>query len=170
MRHLVEDLLLLARLDGRAPEVRDELDLDDLVHEAADALRRAGTVEVVVEPLPALRVRGDRAQLARVLQNLTDNAQRHAAGTVHLALRRRGDRAVVQVRDDGPGVAPADREVIFERFTRLDEARARDRGGSGLGLAISREIAAAHAGSLQLLDADTAAGAVFQLDLPLSNG
>ncbi len=170
MRRLVEDLLLLARLDGNAPVVRHEVDLDDLVHEAADALRRTGTVQVAVDPLPALRVRGDRAQLARVLQNLTDNAQRHATSTVHLALLRRGDRAVVQVRDDGPGVAPVDRERIFERFTRLDEARARDRGGSGLGLAISREIARSHGGSLQVLDGEAGTGAVFEVDLPLWNG
>ncbi len=170
MRRLVEDLLLLARLDGNAPIVRHEVDLDDLVHEAADALRRAGAVRVDVDPLPALRVNGDPAQLARVLQNLTDNARRHARTTVHLALLDRGDRAVVQVRDDGPGIAPEDRERIFERFTRLDEARARDRGGSGLGLAISREIARAHGGSLEVLDSEAGTGAVFEVDLPLWNG
>jgi signal transduction histidine kinase len=63
-----------------------------------------------------------------------------------------------------------DRERIFERFTRLDEARARDRGGSGLGLAISREIARSHGGSLQVLDGEAGTGAVFEVDLPLWNG
>lgn len=166
MRDLVDDLLLLARLDGHVPLVREEVDLDDLLHDAAESLRRTSAL-VVVDPVPALRVSGDPAQLARVLRNLADNAQRHARTTVWLSLRRDGDWAMVSVRDDGPGVPVADQQRIFDRFTRLDEARARDRGGSGLGLAISREIAQAHGGSLRLVSAETAAGASFELRLPL---
>ena len=168
MARLVDDLLLLARLDGRAPLVEREVDLDDVVHAEAQWLRRsASPLAVEVTPLPALRVRGDEAQITRILRNLTDNARRHARTTVSLALRREGRCAVVTVRDDGAGIAVADRERIFNRFTRLDEARGRDHGGSGLGLAISRAVAQAHGGSLVVADATGPAGAVFELRLPL---
>jgi signal transduction histidine kinase len=168
MQRLVEDLLLLARLDGRLPLVQDDVDLDDVVHDEAERLRRHNTVTVAVVPLPALRVRGDGARLAQVVRNLADNAARHGDATVSLSLRRDGDWAVVQVADDGPGVPSEHRERIFDRFTRLDQARARDSGGSGLGLAISREIAQAHGGSLTLLARAEPSGAVFELRLPLA--
>lgn len=168
IQHLVEDLLLLARLDGRIPLAQDEVDLDDVVHEEAERLRRHAAVTVHVAPLPALRVQGDGARLAQVVGNLADNAARHAATTVSLSLRRDGDLAVVQVADDGPGVPLEDRVRIFDRFTRLDEARARDSGGSGLGLAISQEIAQAHGGSLTLLPGQTQTGAIFELRLPVA--
>jgi len=166
MQHLVEDLLLLARLDGRLPLAHDEVDLDDVVHDEAEHLRRHGSVTVHVLPLPALRIRGDGARLAQVVRNLADNAARHGATTVTLSLRRDGDWAVVRVADDGPGVPAEHQDRIFERFTRLDQARARDSGGSGLGLAISREIAQAHGGSLTLLVGVAASGAVFELRIP----
>ena len=169
MRRLVEDLLLLARLDGQIPLAHDEVDLDEVVHEEADSLRRHSKLRVVVDPLPALRVRGDAAQLARVVRNLTDNAERYAVATVWLSLRGDGDLAVVRVADDGPGVPPEHRERIFDRFTRLDQARARDRGGSGLGLAISREIAQAHGGSLHLVPPTGPHGAAFEMRLPLTS-
>ena len=168
MQHLVEDLLLLARLDGRLPLAEEEVDMDDVVHEEAERLRRHAAVTVHVVPLPALRVRGDGARLAQVVGNLADNAARHAATTVSLSLRREGEWAVVQVADDGPGVPLEHRLRIFDRFTRLDQARARDSGGSGLGLAISREIAQAHFGSLTLLPGAAESGAVFELRLPMA--
>jgi signal transduction histidine kinase len=168
MARLVDDLLLLARLDGRAPRVEREVDLDDVVHEEAQWLRRtAAPLAVEVAPLPALRVRGDQTQIARILRNLTDNARRHARTTISLSLGREGTSAVVTVRDDGDGIAPEDRERVFDRFTRLDDARDRDHGGSGLGLAISRAIAQAHGGSLVVADETGSGGAIFQLRLPL---
>ena len=166
MQHLVEDMLLLARLDGHIPLAQDEVDLDDVVHEEAERLRRHAAVTVHVAPLPALRVHGDGARLAQVVGNLADNAARHAATTVSLSLRLDGDCAVVQVADDGPGVPLENRIRIFDRFTRLDEARARDSGGSGLGLAISQEIARAHGGSLTLLPGQSQTGTIFELRLP----
>ncbi|MPV90164.1 HAMP domain-containing protein, partial [Georgenia ruanii] len=166
MRRLVDDLLLLARLDGQVPVPRREVDLDDVVHEQAARLRRLGRVRVDVAPLPALRVLGDVDQLGQVVRNLVDNAARHARTTVTVSLRQRQGEAVLRVGDDGAGVPPDQRERIFDRFTRLDEARGRDHGGSGLGLAISRAIAAAHGGSLVLADA-AGPGAVFELRLPL---
>lgn len=170
IQHLVEDLLLLARLDGRIPLAHDEVDVDDVVHQEAERLRRHASVAVDVAPLPAVRVLGDGARLAQVVANLADNAARHAATAVSLSLRRDGDVAVVQVADDGPGVPPEDRTRIFDRFTRLDQARARDSGGSGLGLAISQEIARAHGGSLSLLEVEARTGAVFELRLPVAPG
>ena len=168
MQHLVEGLLLLARLDGRIPLAQNEIDLDDVVHEEAERLRKHAAVLVHVVPLPALRIRGDGARLAQVVRNLADNAARHAATTVSLSLLKDGDWAVVQVADDGPGVPLEHRIRIFDRFTRLDQARARDSGGSGLGLAISREIAQAHGGSLSLLPEVAESGTVFELRLPLA--
>jgi signal transduction histidine kinase len=168
IQRLVEDLLLLARLDGHIPLAQDEVDLDDVVHEEAGRLRRHAAVTVHVALLPALRVQGDGARLAQVVGNLADNAARHAATTVTLSLRRDGDLAVVQVADDGPGVPREDRIRIFDRFTRLDKARARDSGGSGLGLAISREIASAHGGSLTLLPGQAQTGAIFELRVPVA--
>jgi len=167
MARLVDDLLLLARLDGRAPRAAREVDLDDVVHGEAQWLRRTTDLDVDVEPLPALRVLGDQTQLARVLRNLTDNARRHARTTVSLSLRQAGPSAVVTVRDDGAGIAPADRERVFDRFTRLDEARARDQGGTGLGLAISRAIARSHGGDLVVGDGTGPGGAALELRLPL---
>ncbi|WP_448071865.1 ATP-binding protein [Georgenia yuyongxinii] len=166
MRRLVDDLLLLARLDGQVPVPQREVDLDDVVHKQAARLRKLGRVQVETMPLPALRVRGDADQLARVVRNLTDNAARHARTTVSLSLREANGEAVLRVADDGAGVPPDQRERIFDRFTRLDEARGRDQGGSGLGLAISRAIATAHGGSLQLVESG-GSGARFELRLPL---
>jgi len=168
IQHLVEDLLLLARLDGHIPLAQNEVDLDDVVHGEAERLRRHATVTVHVAPLPALRVQGDGARLGQVVGNLADNAARHAATTVSFSLRRDANFAVIQVADDGPGVPLDDRSRIFDRFTRLDEARARDSGGSGLGLAISREIAHAHGGSLTLLPQHAQTGATFELQIPIA--
>jgi signal transduction histidine kinase len=113
-------------------------------------------------------VTGSRGQLERVLDNLLDNAGRHARSAVVVTVRRDGDRnAVVEVGDDGDGVPAGDRERIFERFVRLDEARARDDGGAGLGLAIARDVAARHGGTLTVRDAPTG-GALFELRLPIA--
>jgi signal transduction histidine kinase len=109
-------------------------------------------------------VTGDRLKLARLLTNLLDNAERHAESTIIVTLRR-NEQAVLEVLDDGAGIAPDQREVVFRRFTRLDASRSRDAGGTGLGLPIAREIAQAHRGSLKIEDSDT--GARFVLRLPI---
>ncbi|MFC7582825.1 ATP-binding protein [Nonomuraea antimicrobica] len=104
-------------------------------------------------------------QLIRVLDNLLANAQRHASSAVVVSVERDGGEAVLAVTDDGPGVAPANRERIFERFVRLDDSRRRDPNGSGLGLAISRDIARTHRGTLKVEDSPQ--GARFALRLPI---
>lgn len=144
---LVDDLLLLARMDEGGPTHRVDIDLDALVQ--AEAARGwAHHVDVgAVEPT---RMRGDERQISRLIQNLVANANRHATSTVALTLRSDGARAVLWVDDDGRGVPATERDRVFERFARLDESRERDLGGSGLGLAIVREVAEAHGGSASI--------------------
>ncbi len=165
MRAVVDDLLLLARVDERGLAlVRSDVDLDDLVlAEAAKARALGGAV--VRTDIAAVRVTADATQLARCLRNLVDNALRYSNGTVTLALRAEGGCARVTVGDDGPGIRPEDRERVFYRFVRLDAGRSHG-GGSGLGLAIAAEIAAAHGGSIGIDDGPLG-GAAFTLTLPL---
>jgi signal transduction histidine kinase len=162
--HLVAGLLLLARADEHGLRIRSvDVDLEDLLSQEADRLRKFGQLTVTVAAPPA-RIQGDPAQLARALRNLGDNASRHAEGHVDLGLQIRGANVAVVVEDDGPGIPAADHERVFERFVRLDESRARASGGTGLGLAIAREIASAHGGSLAVEAG--ARGARFVLVLP----
>ncbi|MFF7548630.1 sensor histidine kinase [Streptomyces canus] len=162
LQHLAADLLLLARLDAGERGAGARVELAALARERADG--RAG----VTVRADAVEVTGSRGQLERVLDNLLDNAGRHARSAVVVTVRRDGDRdAVVEVGDDGDGVPAGDRERIFERFVRLDEARTRDDGGAGLGLAIARDVAARHGGTLTVRDAPTG-GALFELRLPIA--
>jgi signal transduction histidine kinase len=164
MAEVVEDLLLLARADEDILRVdRHPVDLDDLLLAEAARLRQRGTVTVDTTAVSAGRVLGDWSQLARLVRNLVDNAERHAASTVRLGLDVRSGKATLTVADDGAGVPASERERIFERFTRLDEARDRDSGGAGLGLAIVAEVARAHGGSARV-EGDT--GAQFVVTLP----
>ena len=114
-------------------------------------------------------VPGSREQLARAVTNLVDNAARHAESQVTIGVSRTnmpaGDRVRLEVDDDGPGIPLDDRERVFERFTRLDDARARDAGGAGLGLAVVRSIAERHRG-IAFVETSTLGGARAVLDLP----
>ncbi len=159
LQGLAADLLLLARLDAGERPGDTRFDLGALAREEAE-----GRPGVTVDAQTA-EVVGSRGQLGRVLTNLLDNAQRHARSAVAVTVRREGDRVVAAVADDGDGVAAADRERIFERFVRLDEARSRDDGGAGLGLAIARDVAVRHGGTLGVREAPTG-GALFELRLP----
>jgi signal transduction histidine kinase len=109
-------------------------------------------------------VNGSPVQLVRLFVNLFDNAQRHADSTVSVTVRRAGDTAVLEVVDDGDGIAEADEERVFQRFTRLDAARSRDAGGSGLGLALVRDIATEHGGTVTIEPSPR--GAHFVLRIP----
>ena len=164
MSQLVEDLLTLARLDEGMLRLRPaDVDLDDLVLVQADRLRAQGKVDVSVKGVSAARVRGDEAQLARVVANLSDNAQRYARSRVEFATAQRGEFYHLLVTDDGPGVPWFERERIFERFVRLDTARAHEGTGAGLGLAIVREIVRAHGGEVWVEDAQPGARVVVRL-------
>ncbi|MFJ1971776.1 ATP-binding protein [Streptomyces sp. NPDC087903] len=162
LQRLAADLLLLARLDAGERPGEARFDLAGLAVEEAG--RRPG---VTVRAPETVEVAGSRGQSGRLLANLLDNAQRHARSAVTLAVRREGAWAVAEVADDGDGVPEGDRERIFERFVRLDDARSRDDGGAGLGLAIARDVAVRHGGTLTVGDAP-AGGALFVLRLPLA--
>ncbi|MEU4806320.1 HAMP domain-containing sensor histidine kinase [Actinosynnema sp. NPDC023587] len=159
LQHLAGDLLLLARLDhtttiataGAAGEI---LDLITLVRDHT-ARRRSRHVVTVVLPERPARVHGRRALLERLLGNLLDNAERHATTTITVHVAVADDHVVLEVLDDGPGISPRDGERVFNRFTRLDDARTRDTGGTGLGLPIARRIATAHAATLHVADHPT---------------
>jgi signal transduction histidine kinase len=160
---LVDDLLALGRLDESGIGDAAELDLDELV---LDEATRPYRVPIDVAIPGAVRVIGNRQLLARAVRNLIDNAARHAATQVWVEVISTGGHATIHVDDNGLGVAPEDREVIFERFTRLDEARTRTEGGAGLGLAIVRGVARAHHGEVTC-DQAPAGGARFTLTLPV---
>lgn len=174
LQQLATDLLLLARLDaGERPPAQARVDLGELAGEQVALARPTGDggrVPVRTGPLADAEVTGSGRQLARILANLIDNAQRHAATEVVVSVRATGDgRAVLEVADDGDGVPEDQRERIFERFVRLDGARSRDDGGTGLGLAIARDLARQHGGTLTTT-ARRGRGAVFTLELPLGPG
>ena len=166
LERLMADLLLLARADEGAMTLHHtEVDLDDLLDEERLRLRNHPGLTVTSSVAPA-RVVGDRAALARVVRNLVDNAARHASGRVHLSSGTDGGRAWFEVSDDGPGVPAAERSRVFERFVRLDDARAREDGGSGLGLAIVRELVRASGGQVRLDDGGPLPGAHVRVELP----
>jgi signal transduction histidine kinase len=149
---LVENLLLLARADDEGLRIiAVDVDLDDLLESEARRLRMASDLRVTtaIEPV---RVQGDVLKLSQVLRNLVDNASRHARTSVRLSLVGAGPDAVLTVDDDGPGIPPADRQRVFERFVRLDESRDRASGGAGLGLPIVREVVLSHHGAVAVAD------------------
>jgi signal transduction histidine kinase len=167
LARLAEDLLLLARLDGQ-PLRRTPADLCELCATAVAGYATA-RVPVRADLMEPCVVVGDQDALRRLLVNLLDNAVRHAAGQVCVSVRSEAGRAVLTVTDDGPGIPAADRERVFGRFTRLDNARDRTgEEGAGLGLAIVRSTAEAHGGSVSLGDARPGLRAVVRL--PLTGG
>jgi signal transduction histidine kinase len=167
MRTLVEDLLLLARADERGLALhRDNVRLDELVVSELARLRRTcdHTTRILATEVELF---GDGRALSRVVRNLLENAARHAHSRVDITVTTDGDAAVLTVSDDGPGIPPADRLRVFDRFVRLDTARSRAGGGTGLGLSIAAEIVTAHAGSITITDRE-GGGTVVTVHLPLS--
>ncbi|GIH93805.1 sensor histidine kinase [Planobispora siamensis] len=148
---LTSDLLLLARLDAGEPDRHEEVDLGQVAAEEAARSRPRSEVRVGLEVAADVVVRGSAGQLRRLVANLVDNAVRHAESAVTVRLGVDGREAVLEVCDDGPGIPAEHHEAVFDRFTRLDEARDRDAGGSGLGLAIARDIAVRHGGGLAVV-------------------
>ena len=158
LESLVQGMLVLARADERALARPTALvDLDDILFAEARRLRDSTSLTIDSSGVAAAQLRGDAGLLAQLVRNLVDNAVRHARSSVGLAVRTNeaDGMVVLVVDDDGEGVPEADRQRVFERFVRLDEARARDGGGSGLGLAIVREIAAAHGGDVTASTAES---------------
>lgn len=169
---LVDDLLVLARSDaGGLPPERRRVDLDDLVFDEVVAARAAAAgITIDVSRVSAAEVMGSQGELRRLVRNLVDNAVRHAASQVAVTLAEStvdsaGAVAVLTITDDGPGIPPEQTAAVFERFTRLDDARTRDTGGTGLGLAIARDIVERHGGTIRL-DTTHRPGARFEVRLP----
>ena len=164
---LVEDLLLLARAgsDTSHQPVRASVDVRALLVATAD--RYAGArVPVSVTAGPAVYANVNSEELRRVLANLVDNAVRHASSNVAIAVRAERGSAVLTVVDDGPGIPAEDRDRVFERFARLDDARDRDAGGTGLGLAIVLELLHRSGGSISLQDNPSGPGLAAVVRLP----
>ncbi|MDX6320428.1 MAG: hypothetical protein QOF52_286 [Propionibacteriaceae bacterium] len=156
---LVEDLLLLARADAdsRGPTNPTVFDARTALAELRAGFRNA-RVPVTVGSGPPVLVRADEAELRRAVANLVDNAVRHAGSQVCLDVQAADGAVVISVLDDGPGIAVADRDRVFDRFTRLDNARDRDAGGTGLGLAIVRELVTRAGGTVGFETATGPAG------------
>lgn len=165
MQVLVDQLLVLTRAgEGRGPLTRVDVDVDDLVLTEARRAARTGIVADTSGVGPG-RVPGDPVALGQVVRNLVDNALRHARSRIAVGVAEDDAGVTLTVEDDGPGIPAADRARVFERFVRLDDARARDAGGSGLGLAIVRELVHAHGGTVAAEDA-ALGGARFVVRLP----
>ena len=150
VQDLIDDLLLLAKSDERAPSPGRPVDLDDLVFAEAARLRSTTRLRVDTSAVSGGRVLGDPRSLSRILRNLADNAARHAGEQVAFSVQEHNGHVVTLVDDDGPGIPPEQRERVFERFVRLDSARAREAGGSGLGLSIVAQLVAMHRGSVRV--------------------
>ncbi|MEB4210486.1 HAMP domain-containing sensor histidine kinase [Mycobacterium sp. 94-17] len=173
MQTLIDDLLLLARGDEQTLlRRREQVALDDLAHDEAERARH-GTRCAIHTDLRPVRLEGDPVALSRMICNLVENAVRHAVSRVtievggHGAHGDHGEVVVLAVGDDGPGIALADRERVFERFVRLDSDRARSGGGAGLGLAIVAEVVAAHGGTIAV-DDPPRGGTTMTVTLPVS--
>lgn len=166
VQQLVENLLVLARADEQSTApLNESVDLDDLVFSEAKRLRGRSAAVVDTANVSAGRVHGDSSLLRRAIGNLLDNAARHARSRIEVTLQETGADVLFVVEDDGAGIAPQDRERVFARFSRLDDARTRDAGGAGLGLAIVAEVVAGHGGSLSLTESP-GGGARFEIRLP----
>lgn len=163
---LIDDLLALARIDSSVARPTTLVDLDDIVMDEVARVRSTSIVDIDVSGVSAARVRADSRTLTRVVRNLLDNATRHARSRVVVALSGDEPAAVLTVADDGPGIPPAQRRRIFERFVRLDESRDRDEGGAGLGLAIAREVVESYDG--QIAVDDNHPGTKFIVRLPVA--
>ncbi len=164
---LVEDLLLLARADAdtRRPAHAETFDGQALLQDLASA-RPTTLIPVRVEPGPTVLVIADPAEMRRAIGNLLDNAQRYATSVVTVRVTDDRNHTTFAVDDDGPGIEAADRDAVFQRFTRLDDARDRDAGGSGLGLPIVRELAHRAGGTVTLCDGPDERGLSARITIP----
>ncbi|MBO2438941.1 sensor histidine kinase [Actinomadura nitritigenes] len=162
LQAIVTDLLQLARLDAGAWQETETIDLAAMV--TIELARSDRSKRIVPHLQEGVQLRGDRLRLVRLFTNLLDNAERHAESQVDITVRDQDGVAVLEVLDDGAGIAEEEREVVFQRFARLKAGKARDANGTGLGLPIAREIAKAHGGTLKVEDSDR--GARFVLRIP----
>ena len=168
LQHLTEDLLVLARLDSDQQRPHQSNDLAALIRDAIREVRRPDIAVTSSGVDAPVTIDGDETQLRRMLRNLIHNAEQHATDCVDVALTRQHDRVTVSISDDGPGIPVADRQQVFERFVRLDDARTRDGGGTGLGLAIVHDIVHRHHGQVRIEDFEPQGTTVVVEFAPLS--
>lgn len=168
---LVESLLTMSRADaGRVPLHFAPVSLLDLARESAnllEVLAEEKDQSIHVEGDPAIQVNADRTILRQALVNLIDNAVKFSPqnGSIQIRVRESGTHAIVEVQDSGPGIPPEHRTRIFERFYRVDKARARQEGGTGLGLSIVEWAVTAHRGTVEV-DCESGSGSAFRILLP----
>jgi two-component system OmpR family sensor kinase len=169
LSRLVDDLLLLARLDERQPMAVQPVDLGALAADAVDAARALDPDRhIELDVVGSVEVRGDRDRLRQVIDNLLTNVRVHTPhGTAaQVRVAARGAEAVIEIADRGPGLTVGERTRVFERFFRADPSRARESGGAGLGLSIVVAIMAAHGGNVRM-DERVGGGTVVRAELPL---
>ena len=171
MSALVEDLLLLARLDEGRPLEREPVRLDEVAAEAVDAARAVDPARPLDLDAAQATVLGDRDRLRQVVDNLLANARAHtpAHTPVHVRVSALDGHALLAVADEGQGLSDGDAARVFERFYRADESRSRENGGVGLGLAIVAAVAEAHEGTAAV-ESKPGGGATFAVTLPLLQG
>jgi signal transduction histidine kinase len=166
---LVADLLDLSRLERDQPEL-ERLSLDHLVREELERIRpTAADIDVGLEmDIAPVRVSGSRRDVAIAVRNLLDNAVRYTppGGSISVELASLGDDAVLRIRDTGDGIPTRDLNRVFERFYRVDNARARATGGTGLGLAIVKHVVESHGGSVDV-ESELGVGSTFTVHLPV---
>jgi two-component system OmpR family sensor kinase len=169
MSLLVDDLLLLARLDEGRPLARDPVELDAVISEAVDTALAVDPRWPIALDAQAAVVSGDRDRLRQLVDNLLANIRAHTpAGTpVEVRLAIEEERAVLTVADTGPGLTAEEAARAFERFYRADESRSRSSGGVGLGLSIVAAVAEAHGGTVAARDTQ-GGGATFEISIPLA--
>jgi len=163
LSQLIDDLLALSRIEEAGPRTLTDVDLDEVVEEEA---RRPHPAPVSVGAPKPVRVSADRGLVSAAVRNLVENAARHAHERVEVSVSDADGFAVIHVDDDGDGVPIGSRDLVFERFARLDESRTRASGGAGLGLAIVDGVARAHGGEVTIADSPLG-GARFSFSLPL---
>jgi signal transduction histidine kinase len=167
LESITSGLLAIARHRAEPRQLAELVDLDEVVDRVVEMTRLRDGIEIDDAELSGGQLRGNEDDLERMVTNLINNAVRHADGRVRVALGEHGGVVTLTVSDDGAGIAPEHRERVFDRFTRLDDARSRDHGGAGPGLAIVRSVVTAHGGTVAVRDAADG-GAALVVTLPAS--
>jgi len=162
---IISDLLVLAAQDEEAEFDHETFEFEDLVSEVTEEAVASSNLNVDVWDMEPARVTGNMEHLRRAIKNVVENAVRHADTAIKVEMHNHDGSVEVGVSDDGDGIPEADRERVFERFARLDDARARDEGGTGLGLAIARETLERFGGSVKISESESG-GAMVRMIMP----